>query len=84
MNEANSNAPSYFLMLQMAFLILKLTGNIGWHWIWVVAPTWGVLFVSFMLASLEPYWIQWMEERERKKREETEEDRETGPDNTSM
>lgn len=27
-------------LLQVAFIVLKLTGTIKWSWFWVLAPTW--------------------------------------------
>ena len=27
-------------VLQIIFLVLKLTGLINWSWLWVLAPTW--------------------------------------------
>ena len=38
----------------LVFLVLKLTGHIGWSWWWVTAPLWGsvALFVAIMLALL--------------------------------
>lgn len=24
------------------FVILKLTGLIGWHWLWVISPLWAI------------------------------------------
>lgn len=27
-------------LLQIAFIVLKLTGVIHWSWIWVLAPIW--------------------------------------------
>jgi hypothetical protein len=34
--------------LQIAFIVLKLTNNISWPWIWVLAPTW----ISFCIVAL--------------------------------
>jgi phosphoglycerol transferase MdoB-like AlkP superfamily enzyme len=36
-------------LMFVAFLVLKLTGVIGWSWWWVTAPLWGplALFLSF-------------------------------------
>lgn len=27
-------------LLQIAFIVLKLTKVISWSWLWVIAPTW--------------------------------------------
>ena len=35
-------------ILLIVFLVLKLTGNITWAWIWVLSPLW----ISFLLAVI--------------------------------
>lgn len=47
--------PSVGIILTLIFVVLKLTGNIGWAWVWVVSPLWisfGLLlgFIALMLA----------------------------------
>lgn len=46
-------------VLFIVFLILKLTGNITWPWIWVFAPLWipfvivmGIIFVAFIFGLI--------------------------------
>lgn len=41
----------------IVFLVLKLTGHIGWSWWWVTSPLWmpagfvlGVLLLTFLVA----------------------------------
>jgi hypothetical protein len=43
----------------LVFLVLKLTGHIGWSWWWVTAPLWGVFalvlavfVIAFAFAAL--------------------------------
>jgi hypothetical protein len=38
--------------LAIAFVVLKLTGHIGWSWLWVTSPLWGglALMVVILLA----------------------------------
>ena len=36
--------------LLVVFVILKLTGEIGWPWIWVLSPLW--MGAAFLLAVL--------------------------------
>ena len=31
---------SFFGILTIVFIILKLTGVIGWSWLWVLGPVW--------------------------------------------
>jgi len=39
-------------MLQVAFIVLKLTGHIDWSWWWVFAPTWGSLALCAIIALI--------------------------------
>jgi phosphoglycerol transferase MdoB-like AlkP superfamily enzyme len=41
-------------LLGIAFIVLKLTGYIGWSWWWVTAPFWGGLavFLVIMVVTL--------------------------------
>lgn len=47
--QANSSFP-FLSILTLIFITLKLTGTIGWSWLWVLAPMW--IPLSFMLAML--------------------------------
>ena len=54
--KSNSNVPglSFFSILGLIFIVLKLTGVINWSWWWVLAPLWGaalftLLFMLFIL-----------------------------------
>ena len=35
--------------MQVAFIVLKLTGTIGWSWWWVMAPTWGGIAIALVV-----------------------------------
>jgi len=35
-------------VLQLIFIVLKLTGVISWSWVWVLAPLW----ISFGIMAL--------------------------------
>lgn len=40
-------------LLQIAFIVLKLTKVISWSWLWVLAPTWiMMLFWAVLLIVL--------------------------------
>jgi hypothetical protein len=41
---------SFLGMLAILFIGLKLTGYIGWSWIWVLAPLWGGFIGIFLLV----------------------------------
>lgn len=50
MNNNKSGGTGFFGVLGIVFVILKLTGNIAWSWLWVLAPFWGPLaLVLFLL-----------------------------------
>lgn len=40
--------PTIFLI----FLILKLTGNLGWSWWWVTSPLWIFAAIMFTLFAV--------------------------------
>lgn len=45
-----ASATSCPLILFLTFLILKLTGVIGWSWVWVTAPLWGPFVIVLLLV----------------------------------
>ena len=47
-------------LLTIAFVVLKLTGVIGWSWVWVVSPLWLPLVLSGLVAVgiLVYYWFK--------------------------
>jgi hypothetical protein len=48
-NSARGTSYSLSAILGIVFVVLKLTGNIGWSWWWVTAPFW---FVPAIIISL--------------------------------
>ena len=38
--SSSSSGIGFFGALTIAFIVLKLTGVIGWSWWWVLAPLW--------------------------------------------
>ena len=59
-NNSNKNSSSaaggvgFFGLLALVFIVLKLTGVIGWSWMWVLAPIWipAVIVIGIMLIVL--------------------------------
>ena len=53
-NDGKVAGVSFTGVLQIIFLVLKLTGLINWSWLWVLAPTWISigLFVVVLLVLL--------------------------------
>lgn len=45
---------SFAGILFIVFLILKLTGNIDWSWVWVTSPLWIPLTLCFFSVF---WWI---------------------------
>ena len=49
---AKTTAPSFSAILTLIFIVLKLTGNISWSWIWVLAPMWINLILAVVLIII--------------------------------
>jgi hypothetical protein len=51
-NQVASGGVSFFGLLFLVFLALKLTGYIAWSWWWITAPLWGptVLVILIMIV----------------------------------
>jgi len=47
-----SGGASALELLSIAFIVLKLTGEISWSWWWVVAPIWGIMVVIVMTGAI--------------------------------
>ena len=47
-SQTNYGGISFFGLLQIVFIVLKLIDRIDWSWWWVLAPMWWVL---------APMWI---------------------------
>lgn len=49
------NGIGCFTVLALIFVVLKLTGNIDWSWLWVLSPIWipvaiVIVFLGFVLV----------------------------------
>lgn len=54
-SEQQNSSYSLGTILFLIFMVLKLTGNIGWSWWWVTSPLWGsvvLVIVIVLLAAL--------------------------------
>lgn len=49
-NNTNSNQFPFLSILQLIFIVLKLTGYIDWSWWWVLSPTWGLVLLIIVLT----------------------------------
>lgn len=50
-NVSDSHGITFFGMLQVLFIGLKLTGHIEWSWWWVLSPLW-IPIVLVLLAAI--------------------------------
>ena len=39
-------------LLTIVFIVLKLTGYIGWNWLWVISPLWIPLAIVFGIFGI--------------------------------
>ena len=62
MSNSNSSASGgigFTGMLQIVFIVLKLTNVIKWSWLWVLAPSWisiALVVVVLIIIGLV-YWV---------------------------
>lgn len=59
-NTSVTAGTSFFTLLGVAFIIMKLCGVIDWSWLWVLAPLWGplalggiILIVLLIIALID-------------------------------
>lgn len=51
MHNTNTNVGmSFFEVLTVIFVVLKLVGVINWPWLWVLAPLWIPLSIIFVIC----------------------------------
>lgn len=48
-NKSSGGGVGFCGLLQVAFIVLKLTSVIKWSWWWVLAPTWASLLLAVVL-----------------------------------
>ena len=60
MSEKNNSTGIGFTgLLQIAFIVLKLTKVINWAWIWVLSPAWimaaiaVIIFIIYLIVALK-------------------------------
>ena len=52
-NKSNPSGGIGFIgLLQIAFIVLKLIGSIGWSWWWVLSPIWITALVIFVCVLI--------------------------------
>lgn len=50
--SGSSGGIGVFGLLGVAFVVLKLTGVIGWSWWWVTLPFWGGIVLILLFLAL--------------------------------
>ena len=53
--KKSNNHIGFIDLLQLAFIILKLTGYIDWSWWWVLSPIWILTIVIFIIVIYEEF-----------------------------
>ena len=48
--KAGTGGVSFFGVLTIVFVTLKLCGLIGWSWLWVLAPIWMPMAFAVLLV----------------------------------
>ena len=51
-SKSTSSGIGFFGLLAVAFIVLKLTGVIGWSWWWVTAPLWAPFTVALLVIGM--------------------------------
>ena len=55
-----SGGIGFWGVLQIVFIVLKLTHVIDWPWVWVLAPAWiGVIITVIVLVVVFIIWRKW-------------------------
>ena len=50
--QSTRKGTSHLTTLLMIFIVLKLTNNIDWSWLWVLSPLWMPVSIVIVIASL--------------------------------
>ena len=51
-NEKRQRGAGFMTLLAIVFITLKLTGNISWPWLWVLAPIWAPFLIFGIIAYI--------------------------------
>lgn len=51
--NARNGGMGFISILTLIFIVLKLTNNISWSWIWVLSPIWiSIVLITIMFAII--------------------------------
>ena len=58
--SSTSGGIGFWGVLQIVFIVLKLTNLIDWPWVWVLAPVWiGAIITVIVLVVVFIVWRKW-------------------------
>lgn len=73
-NSSSSSGGSFFGILGIIFIVLKLVGVISWSWWWVLCPIYAPYLIAFIVLGIiyihEQHSYKRFKERMRKKVDE--------------
>lgn len=58
MDKATGGGMGLVTVLGLVFVVLKLTGEIDWPWLWVLAPFWVPIVVGVALLGVGAIFIR--------------------------
>jgi hypothetical protein len=58
--DSSSSGVSFFGLLFIAFLVLKLCAVIDWSWWWITAPLWGPLVFAVVCVIGAYLFQKWL------------------------
>jgi len=53
-NTNKTSGVSFFGLLMLVFITLKLTGHITWSWWWVISPLWLPIVLVLLVLIILP------------------------------
>ena len=51
-NNYNNNGVTFFGILTIVFIVLKLTHVIDWSWVWVLSPLWVSAIITIIVLFI--------------------------------
>lgn len=59
-NNVNNTSKgiSFFGLLTIAFIVLKLVGVISWSWLWVLSPLWIPIVIALLGIMVFVIWLK--------------------------
>lgn len=67
--KVSAKTSSLPMILLIVFIVLKLTNNVSWSWLWVLSPLWvlpAIAIIGYSFFGLLGYIINKIEKRKSK------------------